>query len=261
MASKSSSISIVAQNVRLLRRGKQLSQEKLAELSGLHRTYIGSIERSERNVSLENIDRLAAALDVEPVDLLTPSDAEPATDDLAIYEKSLPALRRYQQLASKHGIGDIFQDNGGKLLQIILITGLKVLPGREGNDAIDSKGRECELKSVNRSLTSSFSTHHHLNPTIVAKYRKVDWYFAVYEGIELIVLYKVSAKKLEPYFSKWETKWKADGNKDINNPKIPLKFVEQIGVKFYESSAIASVKRVSPKIKRELQDIEKAEGD
>lgn len=86
-----------------------------------------------------------------------------------------------------------------------------VLPGREGNDAVDANGRECELKSVNRSLTRSFSTHHHLNPSIVAKYRKVDWYFAAYEAIELIVLYKVSPKQLETYFLKWETKWKEDG--------------------------------------------------
>lgn len=256
MAREHSSKLIVAQNVRLLRTAKGLSQEKLAELSGLHRTYVGSIERSERNVSLENVDRLATALEVEPVDLMTPSVADKGLDDRTIFETTLPALRRYQQLASKHGIGDIFQDNGGKLLQIILITGLKVLPGREGNDAVDSKGQECELKSVNRSLTKSYSTHHHLNPTIIAKYRKVDWYFAVYEGIELIALYKVFAQKLEPHFAKWEKKWKDDGNKDINNPKIPLKFVEEVGEKIYSSKDIASVKQIAPIPKHRVKDIE-----
>lgn len=49
-----------------------------------------------------------------------------------------PAIQKMQELASKHGINDIFQDNGGKLLQVLLITGLDVLPGREGNDAKDS---------------------------------------------------------------------------------------------------------------------------
>ncbi len=259
MANKLPSKAIVAQNVRLLRRARGLSQEKLAEISGLHRTYIGSIERSERNISLENIDRLASALDVESVDLLTTGKVEGELDDLAVFEKSLPALRRYQQLASKHGIGDIFQDNGGKLLQIILITGLKVLPGREGNDAVDADGRECELKSVNRSLTKSFSTHHHMNPTIIAKYRDVVWYFAVYEGIELISLYKMEAETLEPYFSKWEKKWKEDGNKDINNPKIPLKFVEENGESIYESQRVASVLPIAPPVKSKLQDIEEAE--
>jgi hypothetical protein len=108
------------------------------------------------------------------------------------------------------------------------------LPGREGNDAVDANGKECELKSVNRSLTQSFSTHHHLNPTIVGKYRQVDWYFAVYEGIELIALYKLPAEKLEPYFLKWEKQWHESGGKDINNPKIPLKFVESVGTIIHE---------------------------
>lgn len=55
--------------VRRLRRGQKISQEKLAELSGLHRTYVGAIERGERNVSLKNIERIAKALGVEIRDL------------------------------------------------------------------------------------------------------------------------------------------------------------------------------------------------
>lgn len=259
MPKKISSREIVAQNIRLLRRAKALSQEKLAEFARLHRTYVGSVERGERNVSLENVDRLAEALQVDPVDLLTDGNIGRGSDDLSIFEHCIPALRRYQQLATKHGIGDIFQDNGGKLLQIILITGLKVLPGREGNDAIDANGRECELKSVNRSLTRSFSTHHHLNPSIIVKYRQVDWYFAVYEGIELICLYKVLASDLEPYFSSWEKKWTESGGKDINNPKIPLKFVEGVGDKIHESSAISSARLVATTLSVRVKDIEEAE--
>src|SRR5439155_18377433 len=95
--------------------------------------------------------------------------------------------------------------------------------------ACDADGREYELKSVNTLLTSQFSTHHHLNPAILAKYRKVDWLFAVYEGIELKAIYLVKPAKLEPLFSKWEAKWHADGGKDINNPKIPLTNVVEIG--------------------------------
>ena len=68
-------------------------------------------------------------------------------------------------------------------MQIALATGLTVLRKREGNDARDENGREYELKSVNFALTQSFSTHHQLNPTILAKYRKVGWVFAIYEAI------------------------------------------------------------------------------
>lgn len=60
--------------------------------------------------------------------------------DKIIMDNLMPAIRKYQDLASRHGINDIFQDNGGKLLQVILILGLTVIPGREGNDAIDEQG-------------------------------------------------------------------------------------------------------------------------
>ncbi|MGD0252599.1 MAG: restriction endonuclease [Verrucomicrobiota bacterium] len=149
--------------------------------------------------------------------------------DKSELERLFPYIRKYQALASRHGIGDIFQDNGGKLLQLLLITGLKSAGSREGNDARDKHGREYELKSVNTLLTQSFSTHHHMNPTILAKYRQVDWIFAIYEGIELQSIYLMKPAGLEPYFSKWEQKWHGSGGKDINNPKIPVKFVVERG--------------------------------
>lgn len=157
-------------------------------------------------------------------------------DDKMLLDELFPSIRKYQELASKHGIGDIFQDNGGKLLQLVLITGLTVIPGREGNDARDDQGNEYELKSVNTLLTRSFSTHHHMNPVIIAKYRKVKWCFAVYEGIELQAVYLMDPAQLEPYFQKWETKWHADGSKDINNPKIPWTFVRQHGSLIFTAS-------------------------
>ena len=149
--------------------------------------------------------------------------------DKAELDRLFPHIREYQALASKHGIGDIFQDNGGKLLQLLLVTGLKGIGSREGNDARDEAGREYELKSVNVLLTQSFSTHHHMNPTILAKYRKVGWVFAIYKGIDLQAIYQMQPAGLEPYFSKWESKWHESGGKDINNPKIPVKFVVERG--------------------------------
>jgi transcriptional regulator with XRE-family HTH domain len=62
--------SIFAHNLRKSRLSKSLSQEKLAELAGLHRTYVSSVERCERNITVETIERLAAALGADPIDLL-----------------------------------------------------------------------------------------------------------------------------------------------------------------------------------------------
>ncbi len=53
-----------AVNLREVRTNKGLSQEKLAELAGLHRTYVSQVERSVVSISLDNIEKLAAALDV-----------------------------------------------------------------------------------------------------------------------------------------------------------------------------------------------------
>ena len=55
--------------IRILRTQKNWSQEKLAETSGFHRTYIGMIERGERNPSLRNIHRFAQAFELEIKDL------------------------------------------------------------------------------------------------------------------------------------------------------------------------------------------------
>ena len=62
---------IFARNLRKLRIEKGLSQEALADLSGLHRTYIGSVERGERNVSIDNMAKIALALDCNLKDLLS----------------------------------------------------------------------------------------------------------------------------------------------------------------------------------------------
>lgn len=53
------------QEIRRHRIKANFSQEKLAELSGLHRTYVGAVERGERNISLQNIKRITDALNIE----------------------------------------------------------------------------------------------------------------------------------------------------------------------------------------------------
>ena len=69
--SRQDSASIVAQNLRRLRLERKWSQEDCAEKCGLHRTYIGAVERGERNITLATLDTIAAAFGISPVDLLT----------------------------------------------------------------------------------------------------------------------------------------------------------------------------------------------
>lgn len=61
---------VLARNIRLLRAQKSMSQDALAFESGLNRTYVSDIERSVRNVSIDNVSRLAKALDVPAWQLL-----------------------------------------------------------------------------------------------------------------------------------------------------------------------------------------------
>ncbi len=63
-------IHIFATNVRKYRTEKGLSQEALADLSGLHRTYISAIERERRNISIDNIENIASALNIDAYLLL-----------------------------------------------------------------------------------------------------------------------------------------------------------------------------------------------
>lgn len=178
-------------------------------------------------------------------------------------EKLMPAVREFQALATEHGIDDIFQDNGGKILQMLLALNLQGIPGREGNDATDVEGREYELKSVNIWLTAGFSTNHHINIPIIQKYRKARWVFAIYEGIEMRRAYFVPTEALEVYFSAWEKKW-ADEEKDINNPKVPLKFVVENGECLFDDGNpldLDAASRIRSKRTKESADRRKAKAE
>lgn len=61
---------LVASNLKRLRKKLGISQEDFAEKCGLHRTYIGAIERSERNITLQTLEKIAESLGVSPQDLL-----------------------------------------------------------------------------------------------------------------------------------------------------------------------------------------------
>lgn len=61
---------ILANNIRTHRLAKHLSQEELADLCGIHRTYISDVERGNRNISIDNIEKIAKGLNIAPMKLL-----------------------------------------------------------------------------------------------------------------------------------------------------------------------------------------------
>jgi transcriptional regulator with XRE-family HTH domain len=63
---------LLAQNLRRIRNEKAVTQEDLSEQCGFHRTYVSQVERSLANVSVDNLQRLAEALEVSPIVLLQP---------------------------------------------------------------------------------------------------------------------------------------------------------------------------------------------
>lgn len=69
----------VGKNIRRIRLSRGISQEALGAVVGLHRTYIGSVERGERNVTLQTLEGMAELLGVPPMELLADGDhAEPS---------------------------------------------------------------------------------------------------------------------------------------------------------------------------------------
>jgi len=74
MISKNEILNIFGENVRKYRRLLDISQEELAHRANLHRTYIGMIERAEKNITLVNMEKIAIALQVRIEDLLKNSN-------------------------------------------------------------------------------------------------------------------------------------------------------------------------------------------
>lgn len=159
-----------------------------------------------------------------------------ADTDLLRLNQALAGCQALQDLVTEYGIRDIFQDNGGKVLQSLIVLGLRAVGGREGNDARDVDGNEYELKTVNLALgrIRGITTHHHLNLGILAKYRRVTaWYISLYQHITLIEIYRLTPADLAPIFDALETRLIARDNAPLNNPKIPIAFVRTYGVRVW----------------------------
>lgn len=249
-----------------LRLQNGFTQEQFAEKLGKSTEHVSLLERGERSPSFETLLDLARTLKVATVSLLhdagdavhtwegalavapvssplpepaqeTPRAEARQVSDLERLYAALNGIIEMQTLASEYGISDIFQDNGGKVLQVLILLGLQISPGREGNDAVDTDGNEYELKTVNHALNKNagITTHHHLNRDILDKYRAVKaWYIASYDGVELREIYRLAPSVLEPLFAQWEDKIASKGAA-LNNPKIPVRYVH-MGERVYPPS-------------------------
>ena len=67
----------VGRNLRIYREARGLSQEAFADVLGVHRTYMGGIERGERNLTLKSLERLAQRIDIDPLMLFRQGAGEP----------------------------------------------------------------------------------------------------------------------------------------------------------------------------------------
>lgn len=143
-----------------------------------------------------------------------------------------PGVVKFQQLAEKYHISDIFSDNGGKVAQLAIAVGVDILPGRQGADAIDRMGNEYELKTVDLNKSArGFTTNHHLHQGTIDKYRTRRFVFAMYEGITLHEAYLVMPRDMEPVFQKWEMALKSRDH--LNNPKVSIDYVRDVGTPMY----------------------------
>lgn len=77
---------VLAANIKAFRKVKGCSQEELAEQCGMHRTYIGSVERKERNVTLSTLEVLASTLGVTVPDLLTKHESPSINEQMGNVE-------------------------------------------------------------------------------------------------------------------------------------------------------------------------------
>jgi transcriptional regulator with XRE-family HTH domain len=100
-------LKLVGERIRSLRKVKGLTQEALSEISGIHYSYIGGIERGDRNISLETLEKLVNALDISPVELFMFQNSdihdEFANKRMVIeVHKSLLATRRIDEVKLVH---------------------------------------------------------------------------------------------------------------------------------------------------------------
>jgi transcriptional regulator with XRE-family HTH domain len=109
----------LAHRVRLLRTNRGWSQEVLAELSGMNRSYIGAIERAEHNIGLDNIERLSAALETSVYDLI---DGQAQTEhQIPTAESSLRVVASQRVIIHRNVFLELLNQCAGTHNELVLI--------------------------------------------------------------------------------------------------------------------------------------------
>ena len=117
--------------------------------------------------------------------------------------------------ANKIGIFNVFDDGGYRTLLLCTMFGLRVLPGKQGDDAVDSEGRTFELKTVNLQSGSGLfkekypdiGTEHTLSESNLKRYRKTTgWIIGVFIGNTPIEVWQIDSIHLEPVFRVFDKK-------------------------------------------------------
>ena len=153
-------------------------------------------------------------------------------------DAAMEGTKALRNLAAKYGISDPFVDNGVKVLQIAVATGLDIMPGRQGADAADRVDNEYEIKTMDTlKSVRGFTTNHHLTASTIAKYRQRRFVFATYENSVLQAAYLVEPEDMEPIYRKWEGQLR--GRSHLNNPKIALEYVIETGRVLYMKDVAA----------------------
>jgi transcriptional regulator with XRE-family HTH domain len=101
-------INLVAQRIRSLRKQKGLTQEQLAEKANLHYSYLSSVERGERNASLESIEKIINALEINPMQLFNFADIN-VYEETADKQSTLEAIEALLQTRNSDEVSMVYR--------------------------------------------------------------------------------------------------------------------------------------------------------
>lgn len=162
---------------------------------------------------------------------------EPVLPIVEGIEHLIDLAQPLEAAAQEAGIPSVFDDGGFRTLLVCRLFGLQALPGKAGHDARCPKGRNFELKTVNlvgthgqRRVNPGVTTEHTLRQANIERFRRTNsWLIGVFAGCRPLEFWQVPTGRLETFFSEWEQKLAQAPNQEINNPKIPLKFIRETG--------------------------------